>query len=672
MNTPVTFAVPARLLPCLLGLLIPVGIGSAQGTGGRVIEGPIDPYTWKPADDAVEVDAETVDLAQVFADLGPVASTWYQHVLTLSDPFFEGRAPGSAGIDRAADYVEFWFRRSGLEPAFTEGEGGYRQWLTVPGGRTRIEHAAMTCGERELEVGGDFAVFGTSGSGRVEAPLAFAGYAIPEGPDGYDSFGGSADLTGRIAVVFRYEPLDDNGRSRFSRRRFSSHAAIRPKLEAVVERGAVGVVLVNPPGSLFGKPGLEAVSGDALGAAMSVPVVQVTEAIGREMVEAADPEGRTLAELRQVADEGGHGAILFDVDQVCSIETRVSGGPAETANMGGVLRGRGDLADQWVIVGAHYDHVGMGNFGSMPGNRGRLHPGADDNASGTATVLVLADLLHDAYAKMPEDADARSILFLAFTAEESGLIGSRHFVENPFLSAQSINAMLNLDMVGRLRSDTIAVGGFESAEGFLEDLRPTFEQSGLTIHADPNPRGPSDHASFYGAGIPVLFFYTGTHDDYHAPGDTGSTVNPAGGGKVVSLVRDVLMHLATDSEQLVFASSRPGRVARGNAGEEPPAAGGGQGYASVRLGIRPGMVDEAEPGVRVESVSPGTSAELGGMKGGDFIIAWGDEDLLGIMDMVERLRSHQPGDRVKMVVIRDGEEVELEIVFQASNRAEAE
>ena len=140
----------------------------------------------------------------------------------------------------------------------------------------------------------------------------------------------------------------------------------------------------------------------------------------------------------------------------------------------------------------------------------------------------------------------------------------------------------------------------------------------------------------------------------------------------MSLVEDVLMHLATDPEQLVFASGRPGRVAQGQEGNQPPAAGGGggggRGYASVRLGIRPGMVDENEPGVRVESVSPGTSAELGGMKGGDFIIAWGGEDLIGIMDMVERLRSHRPGDRVKMVVIRDGEEVELDIVFQASQR----
>ncbi|MCH2160810.1 MAG: M28 family peptidase [Phycisphaerales bacterium] len=656
----------------LLGILLPAGGSLAQDSGGRIIEEAIDPYTWEPADDSVAVDAETVDLPQVFADLGPVASTWYQHVLTLSGPFFEGRAPGSDGIDRAAEYVEFWFQRNGLEPAFGPGNGeeaSYRQWLTVPGGKTRIDEAAMAFENQPLEVGRDFAVFGNSGSGEVEAPLAFAGYAIPEGPDEFSSFGGPADLSGRIVVVFRYEPLDENGRSRFSRRRFSAHAAIRPKLEAVVERGAAGIMLVNPPGSLFGKPGLEAVSGDGLGAGMPVPVVQVTENVANRMLEGADPEGRSLADLRRIADEGDHGAVLFDPARTCSITTLVSGGPSETANIGGILRGRGDLADEWIVLGAHYDHVGMGTFGSMPGNRGRLHPGADDNASGTSTVIVLADLLGKAYASMPDDVDRRSILFLAFTAEESGLIGSRYFVQNPFLPAQSVNAMINLDMVGRLRSDTIAIGGFDSAEGFLEDLRPELEKSGMTIHADPNPRGPSDHASFFGAGIPVLFFYTGTHEDYHAPGDKGWTVNPAGGAKVVSLVEGITMHMATDPERLVFASGRPGRVVRGDAEEQPQAAAGNdRGYAPVRLGIRPGMTDENEPGVRVESVSPGTSAELGGIKGGDFIIAWGGEDLVGIMDMVERLRTHRPGDKVKMVVIRDGEEVELEIVFQASSQ----
>lgn len=659
-------------------MLAASALGAPQEGTGTIVEGTVDPYTWQPEKDSVIVDAGTVDLKQLFDDLGENATEWYQHVQTLSGPFFQGRAPGSPGMDRAADYVEFWFERNGLKPAFP-GESGneedqsFRQWMTVPGGRTRIEAAGMAQGDQRFETGREFVVFGNSGSGKVEAPLAFAGYAIEEGPDGYTSFGDTGDLTGRIAVVFRYEPLDENGRSRFSRRKFSKHASIRPKLEAVAKRGAVGAILVNPPEALFGKPGLKKVSGDNMGEPLDIPVVQVTGQVAERILADMDSEGRDLAALRTIADEGRHGTIMFDADQTISLETTVSGGPARTANIGGVLAGRGDLADQWLIIGAHYDHVGMGTFGSMPGNRGRLHPGADDNASGTATVLLLSRTLRDLYADMPKDANLRNVLFLAFTAEESGLLGSRYFVEHPFLPANSINAMINLDMVGRLRSDTIAVGGFGSAEDFLEELRPTFIESGLTIHADPNPRGPSDHASFFGAGIPVLFLYTGTHEDYHAPGDHAWTTNPRGAAKIVDLIEGMTMHLVSDEDKLVFSNGRPTRVVREEARPEggapqQAAAGSGRGYASVRLGVRPGMTDEAEPGVRVESVSSGTSAEKAGMQAGDFIIAWGGEDLTGIMDMVERLREHQPGDEVIMVVIRDGEEVELKVVFQASER----
>jgi Zn-dependent M28 family amino/carboxypeptidase len=249
-----------------------------------------------------------------------------------------------------------------------------------------------------------------------------------------------------------------------------------------------------------------------------------------------DPEGRDLRTLRGIADEGGHGCILFESKAEVRLATAIDGGMNRTANIGGVLRGRGDLADEWLVIGGHYDHVGLGTFGAMPTNRGRLHPGADDNASGTAGVIIASELLSRRYEEAPADADLRSILFIAFTAEETGLNGSRHYVANPTLPAGSINAMINLDMIGRMRSDTVVVGGVGSAEGMLDDLRPILLESGLTIHADPNGRGASDHASFYGAGIPVVFFFTGTHDVYHQPGDYGWTVNPVGAAAVVELV----------------------------------------------------------------------------------------------------------------------------------------
>lgn len=644
----------------------------AQDRGEILVE-RIDPYSFQPEDDAVVVDADTVDLARILEDLDPVAREWYQHVMTLSNPWFEGRAPGSDGIERAADYIEFWYDRHGLEPAFPAGGDAdadewtsHRQSFEMGGGRTRIMKAEASVDGRTLAPGRDFTVLGNSGSAEVAAPLAFVGYAIEDGPDGWSSFGDDdGSLEGRIAIVFRYEPLDDEGRSRFSKRRFSDHASIPGKMKAIADRGAAGVVLVNPPGALFGKDGLEDSPSGRFGPGLGIPVIQALPSVVERMLAAAGGDGDLMA-WRRRADDGGHGVVPIGDEAAVTIATEVDQGINSTANIGGVLRGRGELADEWLVIGGHYDHVGFGDFGAMPSNRGRLHPGGDDNASGTAGLIMLAQSLGEAYEAADDDADLRSILFLAFTAEESGLNGSRYYVENPTLAAGSINAMINLDMIGRLRGDTVAVGGVESAGGLLDRIRPDLEASGLAIRADPNGRGPSDHASFYGAGIPVLYFFTGTHDVYHQPGDFGWTVNPRGAAKVIDLVESVAMRLATDPDKLTFgsrpdaAAARPGRPA----GPDP----NDRGYAPVRLGIRPGMGGGDSFGVRVEGVSPGTSAAEGGILEGDVLVAWGGEDLIDVMDMVTRLREHQPGDIVKMIVLRDGEEIELEITMKASDR----
>lgn len=665
--------IPVNLVASLTALF-----ASCAATA-QVVEERIDPYTFRPEANAVAVDASTVDVAQILEDLGPVARSWYQHVMTLSSPFFEGRAPGSAGMDRAADYVEFWFRRQGLRPAFGEenASDAFRQVFSIPGGRARITRSIMSFDGRDLESGRDFTILGNSGSGSVAGALAFVGYAIDDGPDGYTSFSGeSDDLSGRIAVMFRYEPLDGEGRSRFTNRRFSRHSAMAEKMAAVASRGAAGVIVVNPPGALFADDGLEDAPSGRFGETLAIPVVQATPTAVSNMLRELDPEGGTLADWRAIADEGGHGVMPMaagprSMEARVRLDAGLERGTRRTANIGGILPGRGALADEWVVIGAHYDHVGFGDVAGVSENRGRLHPGADDNASGTAALIELAPLLAAMY---EEDSERplRSILFLAFTAEESGLIGSRHYVEHPTLPAGGVNLMLNLDMIGRLRSDTLAVGGFDSAAGLLDMIRPELESSGLKIVADGNPRGPSDHASFFGSGIPVLYFFTGTHDVYHQPGDFGWTVNPRGAAKVIDLVRKVAWKAVSESDRLVFGPGDP--VARDGEASRPDAAppSSGRGYASVRLGIRPSMGGGDSFGVRVERVSEGTSAAEGGIRAGDLIIAWGGEDLIDVMDMVERLREHRPGDVVPMVVLRGEIEIDLEIVMKPSRPAEVD
>ena len=640
---------------------------------GKVIEGAINVYSWAPDDSAKRVEAKDADIHRLFEDLGPVATRWYQHAITLSNPFFEGRAPGLRGNDLAAEYLQWWMKDMGLEPAFPEaGADGvtpkdgdwtsYMQRFSLTGGAPKVETASMAApGGGALVRGEDWAVLGISGNAKVELPVAFVGYGIAKGEGGYTSFPEDCDLTGKAALVMRYEPLDERGRSRWATRRFSEFSAMSDKVDALVERGAAAIILVAPPGARDGRTGLEDVSTSRWGRPLDIPMVQVSEAVAERILKAGKPDDGSLMDWRVRADEGKVKVVDLGEASKVSIETKLSTGGTPTQNVGGVVRGKGALKDEWVIVGAHFDHVGYGYFGTSPKYTGQLHPGADDNASGTGAMLCVAQAIADLYGGKDAPADARSVLFLGFTAEESGLRGSRWYVEHPTIPGDKVSMMINMDMVGRLRSDDLSVGGMKSAKDLVEILRPAFERSGLTIRADPSGRGPSDHASFYGVGIPVAFIYTGNHDVYHTPGDVGHTLNPEGAAKIVALAADMVQLVATRKEKLEFSAG--------------DAATPDRGYAAVRLGVMPGMGDEDRPagapkGVLVDGVSAETSAADAGIAKGDVIVAWNGEALDGAGPMMAKLRGHKPGDVVKVKVWRDGKELELEVTLKAAKPKE--
>ena len=640
---------------------------------GKVIEGPINVYSWAPADSAKAVDAKDIDLAKVFVDLGPVATRWYQHAITLSNPWFEGRAPGLRGNDLAAEYLEFWMKDAGLEVAFpavgadgvTPKDGpwkSYQQKFALTGGAPKVEDGALTAGGADRERGKDFTVLGISGNAKVEAPVTFVGYGIKKGEADYTSSEEGADLTGRIAMVFRYEPLDERGRSKWSARRFSEFSAMTTKIDALVERGAAGIILVSPPGARDGKVALEDVSTSRWGRPLDIPMVQVSTDVAEQILKAGAPDQGSLVDWRKRADAGEIKTVALKDDAKVSIETKLSNGGTPTQNVGGVLRGKGALADEWVVVGAHFDHVGYGYFGTSPQYTGQLHPGADDNASGTSAMLCVAQAMADIYGGKDAPKDARSILFLGFTGEESGLRGSRWYVEHPTIAGDKMSLMVNMDMVGRLRSDDLSVGGMSSAKGMIDVMRPIFERSGLTIHADPSGRGPSDHASFYGAGVPVLFMYTGNHDIYHTPKDKGYTLNPEGAAKIVALAADIATTVATRPERLEFQQDS-GKTAD-------------RGYAAVRLGVMPSMNDDDRAagaptkGVLVDGVSADTSASDAGIVKGDILVSWNGEDLESTGTMMTKLRAHKPGDVVKVKVWRDGKDIEMDVTLRAAKPKE--
>jgi len=320
-------------------------------------------------------------------------------------------------------------------------------------------------------------------------------------------------------------------------------------------------------------------------------------------------------------------------------------GTVATRNVVAVLPGRSPaLRGQVVVVGAHYDHLGQGGFGALdPDSAGRVHNGADDNASGTAVLLDIAR-------RLAERRLARTIVFVAFSGEELGTLGSTHYVKHPPVQpVDSIYAMLNLDMVGRLRNDRLLALGAATAREFPA-LLDSVNAARFDLRASGDGWGPSDHAPFYAAKRPVLHFFTDLHEDYHRTTDDWEKINAEGTARVAAFVADLTAALADRAGALTFVE-----VPR------PQAAAGGQGYGAY-LGTVPDM-SESPGGVRLSGVRAGSPAELAGLRGGDVITAIGGKAVTNLYDMTDALRAHQPGDTVQIVARRGEAEIRVTAVL---------
>jgi hypothetical protein len=347
---------------------------------------------------------------------------------------------------------------------------------------------------------------------------------------------------------------------------------------------------------------------------------------------------------------------LIDLSAVnVSLSTEVKREPLMSDNVGAILPGRGDLADQFIVIGAHYDHVGYGKFGSLSSSVGELHPGADDNASGTSALLIAARRLHDAYADLSADAAARSILFLAFGAEESGLIGSAYYANNPITSVENHYLMLNMDMVGRLRDGKLEVGGIATAEGMEDWLDPYWK--GLDMKVKTTAVGPpnSDHFSFHSKKIPNIFFFSGFHDQYHRPTDTPDLINCEGAVQIADCCARIALDAAQRREPLVFQAGRPTRPAA----PDRPSRGG----IAVRFGIAPGDYSGETPGVLIGEVLENLPAQKAGLQQGDLITKWGDAAVDGVETWMGELRKNKPGDKVIVTYVRDGKEATADVTL---------
>jgi hypothetical protein len=377
---------------------------------------------------------------------------------------------------------------------------------------------------------------------------------------------------------------------------------------------------------------------------VKLPAYHVKRAVIDKML--ADAGLKTLAKLEADILEKKESQSAALKGWTASLDVRVKRDGIELKNIIGVLEGKGPLANETLVIGAHYDHLGYGGQSSLAGlKKPAIHHGADDNASGSSSVIELARR----FAAM-KDRVGRRLVFMTFSGEELGLLGSRHYCKEPIFPLADTVAMLNLDMVGRLKKDKLQVWGTGSAKTFSKLIDETNKKYGFELRKVESGFGPSDHDSFYGKKIPVYFFFTGDHDQYHRPTDTADRINFEGMRRVVDMVEDLAITLSTAPERPEYVA-----VKGGGGGIRP---GGGP-----RLGIRPGYGEDAE-GVLVDGVGPDGPAAKAGIKEGDRIVQMGDKKIKNLEAYMLFMKEQKAGTSLDVTVLREKKELKLKVKLE--------
>ncbi len=573
-----------------------------------------------------------------------------EHVRHLAGGKFKGRGNGSPELDQAAAYIADRFREAGLEPAGDKGAYLQRFPMTTGVKLTGKNSLAFrgAGGDRRLRLKKDFVPISFSATGAFDAPLVFAGYGITAPEFHYDDYQG-LDVKDKIVVVLRHEPQEDEEKSVFAGKEHTTHAAIINKAINARNRGAAGMILVNDTGAHPGKKDELIQFGSLFGPAeMKFAALHVKAAKVDDWLR---PSSKTLDGLRRAIDKDlSNQSFALDPSLRVALSVGIERTQREVANVAGLLRGRDpNLRDEAIVIGAHYDHLGLGGGNSLaPSKTGKIHYGADDNASGTSGLLELAAGL----ARRRSEFE-RSILFIAFAGEEAGLLGSNFYTQHPAVPMDRTIAMLNLDMIGRVAKNKLTIGGTGTSPDFKKIVEEANRNTGFELAYSSSGYGASDHMSFTVRQVPVIFFFSGLHADYHKPSDTWEKIDPLNGAKVVELVATVARELDNVKEKPLFV-----RVA------EPAAhgaAGGGGGYGPY-FGSIPDMADSSN-GVRFADVRDGSPAGKAGFKGGDVLVDFGGMKVENLEGFTYALRQHKPGGKVSVTVVRNGQRLTREVTL---------
>jgi Peptidase family M28/PDZ domain/PA domain len=630
----------------------------------------------------------------------------------LASDALEGRGVETEGINKAADYIANEFTKLGLKTEIFDKSPFQKFEITIKSelgpedkNTLAIQGLPMSDGKEPmrqiLKLGESFTPMAVGGSGTLQAPVVFVGYGITDKTNNYDDYA-NVNVKDKIVIIIRKEPQQDDPKSVFNGTNPSQHATFMRKIANASEHGASGVILVNDDFDLANKMTSDKKSWreelDKL-AEIRQQLTQpnlateeeqkLTQEINR-LAESIATRGTRLKQgydelvafsgageesthrktpvwfcLRSVIDPliqqaiGKNLAALedaIDADlkprsqeltgwQIMG-EANVVQKKAEVKNVVAVLEGTGPLAEETIVVGAHYDHVGWGGAASLAPWTHEIHNGADDNASGTAALLEVAKRLTSGDFK-----PRRRIVFMAFTAEERGLLGSAYYCRHPRYALDKTIAMFNMDMVGRLNNDKLIVYGTGTAPEFDPWVNELGKKHTFEITKHEGGFGPSDHASFYAQKIPVLHLFTGTHDDYHRPGDDTAKLNVPGIRRVVDLLCDVIYKTnALDTRPAYKEIKKFEHI--GDSGGDRPYFGSIPDYSKADAG-----------GLALMGTVPEGPAAKAGLKAEDIIVQFGESKITGIEDFDSALRKFKVGDKVKLKVKRGDKVIDIEVTL---------
>lgn len=557
------------------------------------------------------------------------------HLSYLASDELQGREAGTPEGTQAARYIARQMEASGIQPGGTEGyfqKFNYISSLTLGQRNTfRIRGSRQS-----FQVGEDFIPLGFSSKGSLTANVVFVGYGfVIDDTITWNDYEG-VDVNRKWVLILRGGPEGDNPHSPFE-----PHLALRKKVLLARDHGAQGVLLVTPEGDQE-EDELIPLRFDQSQKGAGLPVLQIRQAVANQILQSVGTDLKTVQ------------SRLDSTQQPQSIETptwvsatvSIRVNKVRIANVIGIIPGSDPLLKkEYVVIGAHFDHLGLGGpgSGSLVQDTVAVHNGADDNASGTAGVLEIGEQL----AARKEELK-RSVLLMGFNAEEKGLLGSKYFVEHPTVPIKNVVAMINMDMIGRMKDSSLTVGGVGTSPDLKTILTELNRNYNLKLNFSEEGYGPSDHASFYTQDIPVVFFFTGVHEDYHKPSDDPDKINFEGEVTVANLVTDVALYLSQAEEKLAFTEAGPKE------------AQSERRRFKVTFGIIPAYASSAV-GLEIDGVKSDGPADKAGMRKGDIIIAIGGKDVKDIYDYMYRLSELKPGTVVSVTIQRGTDTLELTV-----------